>query len=138
MTDSSRKTNVESGSTHYHHSGSFLFESEGIMIHHLDMNGLLVFSILFVVLLGCAQGRWVKPDASPAQTQQDFGECETLSTLQPTPATLGEKLGANPDLSSRAIEKCMSRKGYQWVTEKTPPQQQEILEIIDSESPVTK
>ena len=84
----------------------------------------LVFSIV-----GCTQGRWVKADATLEHTQQDFAECDTMSALQPQPVTLGQKRGANPDLSSLEIQKCMKNKGYQWVTGNAQPQQKEILEI---------
>jgi hypothetical protein len=41
---------------------------------------------------------------------------------QPQPKTLGDKIGANPDMSGRAIEQCMRGKGYRWITEKTSGQ----------------
>ena len=85
----------------------------------------LVFSIV-----ACTQGRWVKADATLEHTQQDYLECETLSSLRPPPVTLGEKRSANPDLSSLEIQKCMKNKGYQWVSGNAQPQQKEILEIV--------
>jgi len=93
------------------------------------MYGLLVFLALVVVLFGCAEGRWVKVDASSVQTQQDYAECETISSLQPPPATLAEKRQANPDLSSVGIQKCMKNKGYQWVIGDVQPPLKELLEI---------
>jgi hypothetical protein len=41
---------------------------------------------------------------------------------EPQPTTLGNKIGADPDMSGRAIEQCMGGKGYQWITEKTSGQ----------------
>ena len=71
------------------------------------------------LLIGCAGGQWVKQGASPDSVQKDYNECQTWATIQqPQPRTLGEKIGANPDMSGLAIEKCMRGKGYQWVTEK--------------------
>ena len=93
------------------------------------MHGPLVFLTLLVVLGGCAQGRWVKSDADSEQTQRDFSDCEIMSSVQRPPATLAEKRGAYPDLSSMQIEKCMKSKGYQWVTDDAQSPQQEILEI---------
>jgi len=84
--------------------------------------------IYFIVVLtflvtGCAGGQWVKEGTSPETVQRDYGECQTMGMVQePQPTTLGNKIGANPDMSGRAIEQCMRGKGYQWVTEKTSGQ----------------
>jgi hypothetical protein len=69
---------------------------------------------------GCAGGQWVKENTPPETLQRDYSECQTMGIIQePQPTTLGNKIGANPDLSGRAIEQCMRGKGYRWVTEKT-------------------
>ncbi|MDX1412070.1 MAG: hypothetical protein R3351_07920 [Nitrospirales bacterium] len=75
----------------------------------------------FICLLtGCTGGQWIKQGASPESVQKDYNECRTWATIQqPRPGTLGERIGANPDMSGQAIEKCMREKGYQWVTEKS-------------------
>ena len=84
--------------------------------------------IYFIVVLtclvtGCAGGQWVKEGASPETVQRDYGECQTMGIVQePQGGTLGNKIGANPDMSGRAIEQCMRGKGYQWIKEKTSGQ----------------
>ena len=75
------------------------------------------------LFVGCVGGQWVKEGASPENVQQDYRECQTMGIVQePQPATLGDKIGANPDMSGQAIEQCMRGKGYRWVTEKTSGQ----------------
>ena len=78
---------------------------------------------LTCLAIGCAGGQWGKEGAPPETVQRDYGECQTMGMVQqPQPATLGDKIGANPDMSGRAIEQCMRGKGYRWVTEKTSNQ----------------
>jgi len=87
------------------------------------MNKLLVILGLSCLVIGCVGGQWTKEGAPPEAVQQDYGECQTLGIVQqPQPTTLGDKIGANPDMSGRAIEQCMRGKGYRWVTEKASGQ----------------
>ena len=87
-----------------------------------------MLKIYFIVGLtclatGCAGGQWVKEGTLPETVQQDYGECQTMGIAQePQAGTLGNKIGANPDMSGLAIEQCMRGKGYQWITEKTSGQ----------------
>ena len=84
------------------------------------MNKLLIFTFLSGVVIGCAQGQWVKEGASPETVEKDYRECQTLATsFEPAPATLGDKVGGNPDMSAQALEQCMQGKGYRWSTEQT-------------------
>jgi len=78
------------------------------------------FAIGFTCLVfGCTGGQWVKAGAAPETVQRDYGECQTLGSLQqPQGGTLGDKMGGRPDMSSRTIDQCMRGKGYQWVTDK--------------------
>ena len=78
---------------------------------------------LTCLAIGCAGGQWVK-EGTPLETvQRDYGECQTMGMVQqPQPSTLGDKIGANPDMSGRAIEQCMRGKGYRWIAEKTSGQ----------------
>ena len=72
------------------------------------------------VVLGCTGGQWVKEGTPPETVKQDYGECQMMGIVQePQPTTLGEKIGANPNMSGQAIEQCMRGKGYRWVTEQT-------------------
>jgi len=74
---------------------------------------------LICLVTGCAGGQWVKEGTPPETVQRDYSECQTIEIVQePQPTTLGDKIGANPDMSGRAIEQCMRGKGYRWVTEK--------------------
>jgi hypothetical protein len=91
---------------------------------------LFVLIVMSFSIVGCTQGRWVKSDAALEQTQQDFAECESMNALQPQPVTLGQKRGANPDLSSLKMQKCMRNKGYQWVTGDAKPPKKDVLEIV--------
>lgn len=73
---------------------------------------------LTCLLLGCAGGQWVKEGTPPETVKRDYDECQMMGIVQePKPTTLGEKIGANPNMSRQAIERCMRGKGYQWVTE---------------------
>ena len=84
------------------------------------MNKLLFVTVVSCVVIGCTQGQWMKEGANPETVQKDYQECQTLGTsFEPQPATLGDKIGANPDMSAQAIEQCMQGKGYRWGTEKT-------------------
>jgi hypothetical protein len=87
------------------------------------MNKPLLLLGLSCLAIGCAGGQWVKEGAPPETVQRDYGECQTMGMVQqPQGGTLGDKIGANPDMSGRAIEQCMRGKGYRWVTEKTSGQ----------------
>ena len=67
---------------------------------------------LTCLAIGCAGGQWVKEGTPPETVQRDYGECQTMGMVQePQPTTLGNKIGANPDMSGRAIEQCMRGKG---------------------------
>ena len=82
-------------------------------------------NIYFIVGLtchatGCTGGQWVKEGTPHETVQRDYGECQTMGIVQePQGGTVGNRIGANPDMSWQAIEKCMRGKGYQWITEKT-------------------
>ncbi len=82
-------------------------------------------NIYFIVGLtclatGCTGGQWVKEGTPHETVQRDYGECQTMGIVQePQGGTVGNRIGANPDMSGRAIEQCMQGKGYQWITEKT-------------------
>lgn len=78
---------------------------------------LLFFGVLGFLVVGCTQGQWMKEGADPQTVENDYRDCQTVgASAEPAPATLGDKIGANPDLSSQAIEKCMKAKGYRWGT----------------------
>ena len=67
----------------------------------------------------------MKEGADPQTVESDYRECQNLGTsFEPAPATLGDKIGANPDMSGPAIEKCMQGKGYRWGTEKASEPQE--------------
>ena len=83
------------------------------------VNKLILFVVWSSLAIGCAQGQWVKEGADPQTVENDYRECQNLgTTAEPAPATLGDKIGANPDMSSQAIEQCMQGKGYRWGTAK--------------------
>lgn len=83
------------------------------------MNRPLHLMIAMTFLAGCIQGQWVKEGATFEETKRAYAECQTMSSLQPRPATLSDKISANPDLSGLALERCMLGKGYQWATEES-------------------
>jgi hypothetical protein len=76
-------------------------------------------NIYFIVGLtclatGCTGGQWVKEGTPHETVQRDYGECQTMGIVQePQGGTVGNRIGANPDMSWQAIEKCMRGKGYQ-------------------------
>ena len=84
-----------------------------------DMNRLLVTCGLTLILAGCTKGYWVKEGATQAETEQDSAECQTVDSMQPAPATLGDKIGMPTEMSTATFEKCMRGKGYKWVQEET-------------------
>ena len=89
------------------------------------MNKLFLIGVVSCLAMGCTQGQWVKEGADPQTVEEDYRECQILGTsYEPAPATLGDKRGANPDLSGQAIEQCMKGKGYRWGTV-TPSKPQE-------------
>lgn len=105
----------------------------------VNIPGLFILIAMVFSIVGCTHGRWVKANATLKQVQQDFAECETMNALQPQPVTLGQKRGANPDLSSLEIQKCMKNKDYHWVAGETTPPQKDILEIapgLDHSPPI--
>lgn len=81
------------------------------------VNKLYIVVVVSCLAIGCTQGQWIKEGADPQTVENDFRECQTVGTsFEPAPATLGDKIGANPDMSGQAIEKCMQAKGYRWGT----------------------
>jgi len=73
---------------------------------------------LMSLLIGCTGGQWVKAGVAPETAQRDYGECQTLGSIQqPQGGTLGDKMGGRPDMSSLTVDQCMRGKGYEWVTE---------------------
>ena len=86
------------------------------------MNKVLFIAGLACLAIGCSGGQWAREGADSQAVQSDYSECQTMGGVQPPPATLADKIGANPDMSSMAIEKCMRGKGYQWETEKAKGQ----------------
>ena len=86
---------------------------------------LKIYFIVGVICIasGCAGGQWVKEGTPPETVQRDYSECQTMGIAQePQAGRLGNKIGANPDMSSLAIEQCMREKGYQWIKKKTSDQ----------------
>ena len=72
---------------------------------------------LIVLVAGCAAGHWVKEGATEAEMNQASADCESIDSMQPAPATLGDKIGMPTELSTATFEKCMRGKGYTWVKE---------------------
>ncbi len=83
----------------------------------MTMCKMFLVSLLTILLMSCAQGRWVKEGATEGQASQDYMECQNLAAVQIQPGTLNDKLGSRTSGRSFYPKQCMQGKGYLWVTE---------------------
>jgi hypothetical protein len=91
----------------------------------MEWRGLPIgFSAMVLLLSACAEGRWVHPTNTDAQSQQDWDECKTevLSGQEHRKDTMAG--GIN-------LSGCMQSKGYRYVEDLSPRQ-------TDSQSPAQR
>ena len=78
-----------------------------------------------LLVLACAQTEWVKEGTTAEEAHQAYRDCQML-TVQPPPVS-NRAISPPADMSSLAVEQCMTRNGFARIKKGEPPRSGEVL-----------